>query len=194
MKVVFGGAFNPVTIAHIEVYKYIMDKLEVSEFIFLPVSNAYTKSDLASNYHRLNMLKLALNKYENVTVSEMELEDEDFLGTYKSLIRLYDSNNEKIAFVIGADNLKTMSSWINITGILSEFTIIVLGRNDINIHEFIDNDKTLSKYKDSFIIFDSFNVSVSSTSFRETLDKDKVDDLVYDYIQKNELYRGEEDV
>ena len=135
MKVIFGGAFNPVTTAHIKVCEYVLNKVNAKEFIFLPVSSAYTKSDLASNYHRLNMLKLATKNCDKALVSSLEIEDNDFLGTYKSLIRFYDKYEDDIAFVIGADNLELMDKWINIEGILSEFKIIVLGRDNIDINQ-----------------------------------------------------------
>ena len=124
MKVIFGGAFNPVTKAHMQVYEYVMNKVGAEEFIFLPVSSAYTKSDLASNYHRLNMLELATANRDKVRVSELELNDSDFLGTYQSLIRFSDSEQVDVGFVIGADNLIGMHLWINIEGILSEFKMV----------------------------------------------------------------------
>jgi nicotinate-nucleotide adenylyltransferase len=194
MKVVFGGAFNPVTNAHIKLYEHIMKNLDVTEFIFLPVSNAYTKSELVSNYHRLAMLKLALKDYPDVDICEMEMDDSNFLGTYQSLIRLYDKDNEKIAFVIGADNLPLIEKWINVEGILSEFKIIVLGRNNIDISNIIKNNPLLSKFSDSFIRFDDFKENISSTSFRDSFDKNLVNELVYEYIIDNSLYRGDDDV
>lgn len=192
--VVFGGAFNPVTNAHIEVYQYINSKFDDIKFIFLPVSSAYTKSDLASNYDRLNMLDLATEKYKNVSVSDLEISDSDFLGTYQSLIRLVDFYDEKLAFVVGADNLYGMENWINIEGILSEFKIIVLKRNGINILEEIRKNKVLNKFESSFIIFEDFDIDISSTGFRDSFDQSLVPKEVYDYIIENELYRGEEDV
>lgn len=194
MKVVFGGAFNPVTNAHIKVYQYITNKLDISEFIFLPVSNAYTKSELASNYHRLEMLKIGLKDFQEITICEIELNDAKFLGTYQSLIRLYDQSNEKIAFVIGADNLPLMEHWINIEGILSEFKIIVLGRDGIDIQAVIDRDQLLKKYESSFIIFEDFDISVSSTKFRNTFDEKFVNNEVYKYVIEHSLYRGDDDV
>lgn len=191
MKIVFGGAFNPVTKAHIEVYKYIMSLMDASEFIFLPVSNAYTKSELESNFIRKNMLELAVKNYKNTSISDLELEDSDYLGTYQSLIRLSDKYNEEIAFVVGADNLFHMHKWINIHGILSEFKIIVLGRNSIDIKKIIEEDIILNKHINSFIIFKDFSLKISSTKFRETFDQDLLDKEVYEYIIKNNLYRGE---
>ncbi len=194
MIVVFGGAFNPVTNAHVEVYKYVDSKFEDVRFIFLPVSSAYTKSDLASNYDRLNMLDLAMEKYDNVTVSDLEISDSDFLGTYQSLIRLMDFYDEELAFVVGADNLIGMEDWINVEGFLSEFKIIVLGRNSIDPLKTIKANNVLNKFESSFIIFEDFEMNISSTGFRDSFDPSLVPEEVYEYIIENELYRGEEDV
>lgn len=194
MKVVYGGAFNPVTKAHIKAYKYIMKQLNAEEFIFLPVSNAYTKSELLSNYHRVKMLELATSGYDNVKISKLEMEDDDFIGTYQSLIRLSDSENCDIGFIIGADNLLYLHKWLNIKSLLSEFKIIVLKRNDIDILDLIKNDPLLKEYLDSFIIFDDFDVKISSSLFRETFNKDLITSEVYDYIIDNDLFRGGNDV
>ena len=191
MKIVFGGAFNPVTNAHMEVYKYVMSKMNANEFIFLPVSNAYTKSELVSNIHRKNMLELAIDEYKNISICELEIEDSNYLGTYQSLIRLSDKYNTEIAFVVGADNLLNMHRWINIHGILSEFKIIVLGRNSIDINKLIKEDIVLNKHLNSFIIYEDFELNISSTNFRETFNKELVNNKVYNYIIKNKLYRGE---
>ena len=193
MIVVFGGAFNPVTNAHEEVYKYVNGKFDDIKFIFLPVSSAYTKSDLASNYHRLNMLDLATEKFDNVSVSDLEISDSDFLGTYQSLIRLVDFYEDDLAFVVGADNIIGMENWINVEGILSEFKIIVLGRNGIDAKSIINGNKLLKRFESSFIIFEDFNIDISSTGFRETFDESLVPKEVFEYIIENELYRGDDE-
>ncbi len=194
MKIVFGGAFNPVTNAHILVYKFLKEKLMVEEFIFLPVSNAYTKSELVSNYHRLNMLKIATKQFKDVVISDLEINDSNYLGTYQSLIRLADKKASELSFVIGADNLLKMDKWINIEGILSEFKIIVLGRNKLNIERIISENPLLNKFRKSFLIYEQFDVDISSTSFRKTFDRTKLDDEVFQYIIDHNLYRGEKDV
>lgn len=188
MKIIFGGAFNPVTNAHIKVYHYVNSKVDVDEFIFLPVSSAYTKSDLASNYHRKNMLQLATSEFKNVRVSELEMNDSDFLGTYQSLIRFSDSENVDIGFVVGADNLIGMEHWINVEGILSEFKIIVLARNGLDIESLIKDNAVLNRYYSNFVICDDFDVKISSTDFRKSLDQTQVPDSVFKYIKENELY------
>ncbi len=194
MIVVFGGAFNPVTNAHIKVYEYLTDKFVKAEFVFLPVSSAYTKSDLVSDYHRVNMLEIALKEKENASVNHIEITDSNFLGTYQSLIRIADRYADDVCFVVGADNLQGMEEWINIEGILADFKIIVLGRNKINSKKLILGNEILNRFLNSFIIFEDFDVDISSTGFRESFEKNLVPEEVYKYIMENELYRGDDNV
>lgn len=194
MIIVFGGAFNPVTNAHLEVCDFTLSQFPNATFLFLPVSSAYTKSDLASNYDRVNMLKLAISNKDNVAISEIEISDSDYLGTYQSLIRISDAYQDDVMFVVGADNLINMHKWINIHGLLSEFKIIVLGRYDLDINNLIMHNPVLQRHHSQFLLFPEFDMNISSTGFRESFDESLVPQAVYDYILNNELYRGDEDV
>ncbi len=188
MHIVYGGAFNPPTIAHLKVYQYLKEKLPLTKFTYLPVSNAYTKSELISNHHRLAMLKLVTKGYDDIDISDLEMTDDQFQGTYQSLVRLSDDSSEEVAFVIGADNVKSLSKWIMAKSLISEFKIIVLSRDDIDVEAIIDHDDMLKHYRDQFLIFNDFDEAVSSTEFRKTHDASMVHDAVYDYIKSHQLY------
>lgn len=194
MIIVFGGAFNPVTNAHLQVCDFVLSKFPEASFVYLPVSSAYTKSALASNYDRVKMLELAIQDKPNVSISEIEISDSNYLGTYQSLIRISDKFQDEVAFVVGADNLINMQKWINIHGILSEFKIIVLWRFGLDIDHLIQSNPVLQRHANNFIIFKDFQIDISSTGFRETFDPKVVPEAVFQYIVENELYRGEEDV
>ncbi len=188
MHIIYGGAFNPPTIAHLEVYKFLKRKLDVRRFTYLPVSSAYTKSELVSNTHRLNMLKLMTKDYDDIDISDIEMTDDRFQGTYYSLVRLSDDTDDEVGFVIGADNVKGLSNWIMAPSLLSEFTIIILNRDDIDVQAIIDNDPLLKRYKSHFKIYKAFDLDVSSTAFRITHDQTMVTDEVYNYIKDQDLY------
>jgi len=191
MIVVFGGAFNPPTIAHQQIFYYVKQHLDCTEFIYLPVSSTYTKRSLASDQHRLQMLKLMTRNLPGAKVSTMEFDDPDYLGTYQSLVRIQELHQgEIIAFIIGADNLAKLPKWINIKGLLNEFKFIVINRNHLDIRQMIEDDRLLSQFPDAFITLPDFDVDVSSTAFRGTLDPGSVTTEVYDYIMVHELYRG----
>jgi nicotinate-nucleotide adenylyltransferase len=191
MIIVFGGAFNPPTIAHKEIYHHVVKHLPCKKFIFLPVSNLYTKRSLASDHHRHKMLELMTEDLSNVRISTMEFDDSDYLGTYQSLIRIQESHpSEEVVFVIGADNLAKLDKWINAEALLNDFRFIVINRNHMDIEKAIKDHPMLTNHIDSFIILPDFDIKISSTSFRENFDKALVCDKVYDYIQTHQLYRG----
>lgn len=191
MIIVFGGAFNPPTIAHKEIYHHISKHVSVDLFIYLPVSNHYTKRSLESNFHRMQMLNLMTRSFDNVLVSPMEFEDPEFLGTYQSLLRIQERYpHHEVVFVIGADNLAKLHKWKSAEALVSEFRFILLSRDGIDVKEAIDQDLFLKKHEKQFIQLPPFTVSVSSTAFRENFDPSLTDPMVYQYIQLHHLYRG----
>lgn len=188
MVIVFGGAFNPPTIAHKEIYFHIQKSVDFDKFIYLPVSNLYTKSSLIANVHRLNMLELLIEDLDKAVVSDLETNDSDFMGTYHSLVRIQDKYNDVVAFVIGADNLYNLHNWKNGLSLLTEFKFIVLNRGRIDLKSYLENNKHLAPFKENFIILPGFDMHISSTMFRETFEPSFVVEKVYDYIMMHGLY------
>lgn len=189
MIIVFGGAFNPPTIAHKEIYHLINKQLDVTKFIFLPVSKKYSKAHLIEDKHRIAMLEIICKNLKNAIVSVMETEDETFLGTYQSLQRIKGFfPKQTIAFVLGADNLEHLDHWKHAQELLSDYLFIVIKRNQKDLQSIINNHPLLLEHKDNFIFIDHFESNVSSSLFRETHDPYYVDEDVYHYIMKNELY------
>ncbi|MDA3931644.1 MAG: nicotinate (nicotinamide) nucleotide adenylyltransferase [Tenericutes bacterium] len=191
MIVVFGGAFNPPTLAHKDIYHLIDETIKLDKFLFLPVSKKYSKSTLINDDYRVEMLKILIKDLEKASISKIETQDAKFLGTYQSLLRIKEEfPNQEIAFVLGADNLLHMNHWINVEKLLSDFKFIVVNRNNENVEEKIQMNPLLNKYKDHFIVLKNYQSNISSTLFRETLDPSYIDEEVYHYIMKNDLYRG----
>lgn len=191
MVVVFGGAFNPPTIAHKEIY-YLIDKLVgFDHFIYLPVSNKYNKSTLISDAYRIDMLKILIEDLPKASLSLLEIDDPNYLGTYESLKRLKEFfPEEDIAFIVGSDNLLNLKKWINADALIAEFKFVVINRNRLDAQKIIEKEPLLNKYKENFQIISGFNQYISSTAFRDSLDPSYVVDKVYQYIMENDLYRG----
>lgn len=181
-SVLFGGSFNPPTKAHYEIIKYL--SLNYDEVLVLPNGDSYSFAGkvLDSFKHRVNMLNIMVKDLINVEVLELENNNE-FKGTYHTLRILNHPT-----FVLGADCLPKLHLWKHFDELLTENNFIVFKRGNINLKELIETNEMLNKYIDKFNFAD-LNVSdVSSTAFRETLNKDIVTEDVYDYIIKNELY------
>ena len=99
---IFGGAFNPPTVAHIELAKQVLNGIEnVEKVIFVPVSTKYNKSGLASDEDRFQMLKAICDEEEGLEVSSIELDSNRQLYTIETLERMKEANpNNDICFVI----------------------------------------------------------------------------------------------
>ena len=58
----FGGCFNPVTIAHINLIKETIEKCELDKVYFVPMGDFYLKPELIPAKYRYEMLKLRIKR------------------------------------------------------------------------------------------------------------------------------------
>ena len=183
---VFGGSFNPPTVAHINLAKQVLEEMnEIEKVIFVPVSTKYNKKGLASDEVRLNMLKSICNSQENLEVSDLELKSERQLYTIETLRIIEEQNpGKEIYFIIGTDNLKELETWYKPDELLKNFKIIVLDRGEDNTDEIIEKSEFLKKYKSSFIKLKNIKkMNISSSYIREQLKLgNNVQDLVPEEI------------
>lgn len=181
-SVLFGGSFNPPTIAHFEIIKYLSKNYD--EVLVLPNGDSYSFAGkvLDSFKHRVTMLNLMTQYLPNVKVLELE-NDKEFLGTYYTLRVLNHPT-----FVLGADCISKLHLWKHFDELMEENKFIIFNRGDSEVLLLIKSNENVNKYVDKFEVVDLIVPNVSSTEFRKTLNKDIVCEEVYDYIIKNELY------
>ena len=185
MVILYGGAFNPPTIAHLEIIKYLRGKFRDAEILVMPTNNKYKDERMIDYHYRYEMTKLLVRGIDNIEVSDFEFkQNEKYLGTADTLAKLGHPY-----FVMGADALAKLTTWINPDALVKDNHFIVFPRSGINISEVINKSSLLSKHKDHFEIIDDFKeVDCSSTSFRVDKNKDLVTNDVLDYIKQNHLY------
>lgn len=189
MHVVYGGAFNPPTKAHQKIPEILKRKLPITRFTYLPVSTVYRKNDLLDNQHRLNMLQLITKDLDGVEISDLEMQDTAFKGTYNALKRL-QKDDEKTAFVIGSDHLETLHRWKDAERLLSEFYGIILNRHKKDLHTMIVKDPFLNKHQDHLLVIEDVDLPYASSAYRKSKDKRLLPKVVADYIEKHHLYEG----
>ncbi len=189
MNIVYGGSFNPPTLAHYAIIKKLIEQFKPDNFIILPVGNSYKrKTDLVEIKHRVNMLEIATSDL-NVKISLIEANLKEYKGTYYILEQLSKEYND-LYFVMGADNLNNIETWINYELLIKKYKFIVITRDE-HIIENILNEKV----KDFSYNFEkiSLNVDISSSKVRQNIHTNKImlDERVYDYIVKNNLYESD---
>lgn len=184
INVIFGGSFNPPTIAHYEISKAIIEEFKVNDFVFVPTSLNYGKKTLIDSKSRIEMLEIMCKHLPNCRVSDFEIKQNKYKGTYFTL-----EHFKGYYFVMGADNLIEIETWKHFPDVVRENKFIIFNRNNIDV-ESILNKETLKDYKDNFLILDNISIpNVSSSAYRETLDKRIVLSDVHEYVIKNKLYK-----
>lgn len=214
---IVGGAFNPPTVAHIEIPLQIAKKMKLDSILYLPVGNGYNKSTLIDIEHRKNMLQIAINNSikkrlkdnpnDNIStyIDFLEAYHYRTLSTIESLDILEREWNADLYFFCGADNLATLPYWDNADKLLEHYHIIIYSRDGWKIDEIIvNNDLLLNAYKNKRILYTPIETldyaNVSSTLIRDTIKDDFPDDDnkmvlnryldsdVLKYIKENKLY------
>ena len=189
MKIgIFGGSFNPPTIAHIQLAKKLLYEYQIIEkVIFVPVSTKYNKDGLAPDIERYNMLKKVCENNQDLEVSSIELDTEKQLYTIETLNKIQEQNpDKKIAFVLGTDNLKELETWHDIENLLLKYRILVLKRNNDDVVKIINENEILAKHKNSFVKLNIEQIPLSSTEVREKVKNgEDITELVPEEIQED---------
>ena len=183
MNIVFGGSFDPVTIAHQQIVDYIFKSYNVDNFIFICAGQSINKTTKASFDDRNRMLQIAFAHYGNKCVFS-EIEKQKFKGTYFSLKEL-EKTYGNITFLMGADQFVNLKGWINYPCLIRDFTFIVVDRNHLLTKEICI--EICGIYLRNFTFLDK-DIHISSTLFRTTKDPKLLSKDVIKYIRSKNLY------
>ena len=112
MKVIFGGAFNPIHNEHVNMIKHLLTLDGVEGVVLLPSANPPHKKCDTSFDQRVEMIKLAVEGLDRVEICDIESKDNGKHYTCEVLPKLKELY-EDIAFVIGGDSLEDLSTWKN---------------------------------------------------------------------------------
>jgi nicotinate-nucleotide adenylyltransferase len=185
MNIVFGGSFNPPTIAHLEMIKKLLSTFDGSNVLLLPVGDDYKKPELLSFFHRFEMVKILIRGLDHVYTSDIEAVNH-YQGTLESLRRL-EKTYKNLHFVIGSDHLHELNQWINYKELLKSYPFIVLGRkNSLTKQE----AEVLYQDIEHHFIYIDFDQDISSTEVRLNKQKRKthLTPEINKYIIENHLY------
>lgn len=197
--VLFGGCFSPPTNAHFSLAQEICDEYEFVDFIlFVPVGDFYTKPDLLSARHRVEMLETVCRKNPSFKVSTIETDAEHQPPTIETLDKIQEEYPEyDVWFVIGSDNLRQLPTWERFPELVTKYRPLVIERGADTIKSVLSDVPALLCYKDNIITAkQSIRSDCSSTIIRSFIRVGKsikylVPDEVSAYITQNQLFQTE---
>lgn len=192
---IMGGTFNPVHIGHVRMAREVLSlKHDIDRLVFMPNNlPAYKdKRELIDTEHRINMLKLALSKYPDMSVSTLEIDRGGVTYTADTLDELLGVNPRlKIYFIMGMDSLKSLHLWYRYRDVVNNCSLLVFDR-DVDIDAKRDIDSYI--YENARIEYiHNDKMDVSSSEIRELISNGNMPykllpDGVSDYIIEHGLY------
>ena len=186
----FGGSFDPPHTAHKLIYKYCITLCD--KFIFLPVACSPGKNKpLISSYHRIQMLKLLIDKDDiaKVSINDFETKNNDVQSFTVDTINYLKSilnKNDSLYMILGADQYNNLNKWKDSKTILNKIKgIVCFNRGDISVSD------------NSFLKKIEFNHDISSSFVRKEIINNNIksiknilDNKIYNYIINNNLYKN----
>ncbi len=184
MIYVYGGSFNPPTLAHKRIIETLLKQDPQSEVIVVPVGNDYKKIGLIDVFHRVNMLKITLFGIERVIINELEIKG-PYEGTLASLDKLSNEYDD-LCYVIGSDQLPEIESWINYKDLLAKYPFVIMMRNSMHPDDAEFYVQGL-EHDFRYIQFDHPAASTEVRMKKYGYEK-HLDPAVLAYIKENNLY------
>ena len=129
----FFGSFNPVHIGHTAIANYFVEYAGLQEvwFVVSPHNPLKERASLLAEYHRLELVRLALEDDPRFRASDIEFRLPKPSYTINTLAYLTEKYPKReFVLIMGADNLVTLHKWKNFEELIRRYAILVYPRKD----------------------------------------------------------------
>ncbi len=123
---IFGGTFDPVHSAHLEVARQAADQFQLDRVLFIPAGNPPHKHAETPFEHRHRMVALACAADPRFAASRLEEGDQKSYSIH-TIERLRAINGE-LFFIIGADAFAEIKTWHRWQDVVRAVEFIVVAR------------------------------------------------------------------
>lgn len=186
----FFGSFNPVHTGHLLIAGYFTEHTGLDQvwFVVSPQNPFKIKDDLVDEYHRIEMIRLAIDDDPRFKASDIEFGMSRPSYTVDTLSRFRESCPEHTFYpIIGGDNLETFHLWKDASNILRHHIVYVYKRPGYDQNPLLVDNQRIT-------IFEVPLLDISSTYIREMIMVDKsvkylVPEAVEKYIHTHRLYK-----
>ncbi len=186
----FGGAFDPPHAGHLRLAAELTDKANLSGTLFAPTGHpSHKPQPLTSFADRLKMTDLACATDNRFVVSDIEKNINAPTYTILVIEALRKTYPEvQFSILIGADNLRILSSWREIDRLLKLVSIIAGARPGQS-----SQAPVTDKWKDKVKLIEIDGLEISSSDIRQKLGRKAsvaglLSPAVIEYIHTRKLY------
>ena len=179
---IFGGTFDPIHSAHIEMARQAADQFALDRVLFIPAGNPPHKQADTPFEHRFRMVELACAADSRFVASRLEE------GKHKSYsidtIERVKAANGEVFFIIGADAFAEIETWRRWQDVIGAVEFIVAARPG---HQIVSPPGARVRR------LETVELPVSSSDIRDSLARgetpDELPPAVAEYIRANGLYQ-----
>ena len=183
MKVgLYFGSFNPVHIGHLIIASHAVNETDLNQvwFIVSPQNPFKQSSSLLNEYHRLHLIKSAIEGENNLRASNVEFAlprpsfTVDTLAYLKEKFPVHD-----FSLLMGSDGFKNLDKWKNFENIIKNHPIYIYKRPGFEITE--THGAKINILETAPLL------EISSTKIRELIKKRKSIRFLVPDVVKNEI-------
>jgi nicotinate-nucleotide adenylyltransferase len=138
---IFGGTFDPIHNAHLEVARAARRECFLDKILFVPAAQPPHKPDecVAPYEHRLEMVRIACLEHPAFEASNLEAPTKDRQRSYTiHTIRRVQAQltyHDRIFFLIGSDAFREITTWYHWRHIVHDVEFIVVNRPGFLVEE-----------------------------------------------------------
>lgn len=176
MKIgLYFGSFNPIHIGHLIIANYMVDHTDLNQiwFVVSPHNPLKDKKTLLPDYHRLALVKEAVEDNPRLRANDIEFGLEQPNYTVKTLAVLNEKYPDyEFSLLMGEDNLYTLHKWYNYEYLLKNYRIFVYPRTG-SIRETTSKGRgtdNLHQYPEIIFMTDAPVMNVSSSYIRRSIE------------------------
>ena len=191
----FGGTFNPLHNAHLEVARTALNQYELSRIVFVPNGIPPHKGKVLGGDKevRYAMVRLAIESIPEFDVSRIEVDRAGPSYTIDTIRALKEDYPQGICFIVGADRLLKLDTWKEPHELLRSVPFVIAPRSGVSLDVF-----DVSPFREAVIVpLEMDDVDLSSSALRERIHcggsiRESVPRQVAEYIEDHKLYRERE--
>ncbi len=131
----YFGSFNPIHIGHMAIANFMVEFSELDQlwFVVSPQNPLKEKKSLLQDYHRLEMVRLAVEEDDRFRASDIEFKLPTPSYTIDTLTYLEEKNpGREFQLVMGADGLATFRKWKHANLIMEKYHRLIYPRPGTN--------------------------------------------------------------
>ena len=201
MKIgIMGGTFDPIHNGHLHLAQTALTQFDLDQIWFMPNGNPpHKKSETIKSTaeDRMKMTSLAIAPFPEFVLQPYEALRAEVSCSYQTMehfSKIYP--DDEFYFIIGADSLMAIETWVHPERIFPTCTILATYRNEVKTKEEMNRQiQYLSeKYHAKIRLLETPLMPVSSHELRASLQSgDSVSEYmpaaVCSYIKQHHLYR-----